>query len=97
MSPATSATPLTFFSTPPGPPAAAGVAGLGHEGLGPQTVRVIVPLGVARHHLQAVGAKIPALGAATGDFTLAGQLFSPPYSDAGAILKRFYSASGSCS
>lgn len=38
--------------------------------------------------------QVGALGAATGDFTLAGQLFSPPYSDAGAILKRFYSASG---
>jgi len=38
--------------------------------------------------------QVGALGAATGDFTLAGQTFSAPYSDAGALLERFCSASG---
>ncbi len=38
--------------------------------------------------------QVGALGVATGDFTLAGQTFSAPYSDAGALLERFCSASG---
>ena len=38
--------------------------------------------------------QIAGLGVATGDFTMAAQPFSAPYSDAGVMLERFYSASG---
>lgn len=38
--------------------------------------------------------QVGALGVATGDFTMAAQTFAAPYSDAGALLERFCSASG---
>ena len=38
--------------------------------------------------------QVGALGVATGDFTMAGQLFTAPYSDAGVMLERFCSDSG---
>ena len=38
--------------------------------------------------------QVGALGVATGEFTMAGQLLSAPYSDAGVLLERWHSESG---
>lgn len=38
--------------------------------------------------------QVGALGVATGEFTMAGQLLSAPYSDAGVLLERWHSGSG---